>query len=123
MADEITVKIEGIQELVKNLKAYQFIKKEAIRIAIERGALRVELAAKEMCPVDTGHLRSKITTDKSELQQFLAKVGTNVEYAAYVEHGTKKSKAQPYLHPALFMLEGEIIKDIEKILDKDEKLK
>jgi len=123
MAGEVTVKVEGVKELIKNVRAYQFIKKEAIRIALVRGGFKVELAAKEMCPVDTGRLRSSIATDKSEVQGFVVKVGTNVKYAPYVEHGTKKMAAQPYLHPALFMFEGEIIKDIKVILKKDEHLK
>lgn len=53
--------------------------------------------AKTSCPVDTGRLRNSITymiaSDK-------AYVGTNVEYAAYVELGTSRQKAQPYLVPA-----------------------
>lgn len=28
-------------------------------------------------------------------------IGTNVEYAPYVEYGTKRMKAQPYLRPAV----------------------
>ena len=36
------------------------------------------------------------TTDKKT-----AYVGTNVEYAAYVEYGTKKMKAQPYMRTGL----------------------
>lgn len=122
MADEITVKLEGIEGLIRNVRSYQVITKEAIRIALVRGALKVELAAKEMCPVDTGRLRGSITTDKRYIQMFLVEVGTNVDYGPYVELGTKKMDARPYLFPAFFMFEGEIIKDIKKILDKDKGL-
>lgn len=118
MADEITVKLEGIEDLIRNIRSYQVITKEAIRIALLRGALKMELAAKEMCPVDTGRLRGSITTDKRYIQKFLVEVGTNVDYGSYVEFGTKKMDARPYLFPAFFMFEGEIIKDIKKILDK-----
>jgi len=122
MADGITVKLEGIEDLIRKVKSYQVIKKEAIRIALVRGGLQVELAAKEMCAVDTGRLRGSITTDKRYIQKFLVMVGTNVDYGPYVEHGTKKMDARPYLFPAFFMFEGEIIKDIKKILDKKEGL-
>ena len=71
-----------------------------------------------MCPVDTGRLRGSITTDKRYIQKFLVRIGTNVDYAIYVELGTKKMDARPYLFPAFFMIEGEIIKDIKKILGK-----
>lgn len=119
MADGITVKLEGVEDLIRKVRSYQVIKKEAVRIALVRGALKVELAAKEMCPVDTGRLRGSITTDKRYIQKYLVKVGTNVDYGIYVEFGTKKMDARPYLFPAFFMFEGEIIKDIKKILDKN----
>lgn len=118
MADGITVKLEGIEDLIRKVRSYQVITKEAIRIALMRNALKVELAAKEMCAVDTGWLRGSITTDKRYIQKFLVMVGTNVDYGPYVEFGTKKMDARPYLFPAFFMFEGEIIKDIKKILDK-----
>lgn len=118
MADGITVKLEGIEDLIRKVRSYQVITKEAIRIALMRNALKVELAAKEMCAVDTGRLRGSITTDKRYIQKFLVMVGTNVDYGPYVEFGTKKMDARPYLFPAFFMFEGEVIKDIKKILDK-----
>jgi len=122
MADGITVKLEGIEDLIRKVRSYQVITKEAIRIALMRGALQIELAAKEMCAVDTGRLRGSITTDKRYIQKFLVMVGTNVDYGPYVEFGTKKMDARPFLFPAFFMFEGEIIKAIKKILDKDEGL-
>ena len=127
MADGITVKLEGVEDLIRKVRSYQVIKKEAVRIALVRGALKVELAAKEMCTemgaVDTGRLRGSITTDKRYIQKFLVRIGTNVDYGIYVEFGTKKMDARPYLFPAFFMFEGEIIKDIKKILGKHEGLR
>ncbi len=66
--------------------------------------LRIEGNAKRNCPVDTGNLRNSITTvmdsDRSS-PTALGFVGTNVEYAAFVEFGTRNQSAQPYLGPAL----------------------
>lgn len=74
---------------------------------LERQAIRVEGNAIRQCPVDTGRLRSSIThaleTDSDGL---VAKVGTNVEYAAFVELGTSRMRAQPYLRPALYQERG-----------------
>ena len=57
-----------------------------------------ESHAKDYCPVDTGRLRNSIsnTHDKDT-----AYIGSNVEYAAYVELGTSRRKAKPYLKPAV----------------------
>ena len=65
--------------------------------ALEKIALLAEGYAKMKCPVDTGYLRNSITrlTDEDA-----AYVGTNTEYAPYVELGTVKMHAQPVLRPA-----------------------
>lgn len=64
------------------------MKAAAIR-ALEKCGLTAEGYAKLMCPVDTGNLRNSIShaVDPGELTAY---VGSNVEYAAYVELGTGK---------------------------------
>ena len=47
--------------------------------------------------VRTGRLRNSITNAHDEDSVY---IGTNVEYAAFVEIGTTKMKARPYLRPA-----------------------
>lgn len=73
-------------------------KNEAIARALETIGLIAEGYAKIACPVDTGRLRNSITHQRGD--NFIA-IGTNVEYAPYVEMGTSRMKAQPYLGPAV----------------------
>ena len=73
-------------------------KNEAIEKALEAIGLQAEGYAKQLCPVDTGRLRNSITHQKTG--RTTEAIGTNVEYAAYVELGTQRSRAQPYLKPA-----------------------
>ena len=65
-------------------------------------------SAKRHCPVDTGRLRRSISSIVSKNKLV---VGSRVHYAAYVEGGTAKMAAQPYLRPALM----ENIKNIRKV--------
>lgn len=53
--------------------------------ALNKACLVVENEAKRLCPVDTGDLRSSIT---HEVNNDVGIVGTNKEYAPYVEFGT-----------------------------------
>lgn len=77
--------------------------KDALPKQIEQAliaiGLNAESHAKEECPVDTGRLRNSITHEVDMSEQ-AAIIGSNVEYAAYVELGTSKQKPQPYLRPA-----------------------
>ncbi len=92
--------------------------------ALEKCGLVAEGYAKKLCPVDTGNLRNSITHTVDE-QEPAAIIGTNNEYAPYVELGTGKyvsggrptpwayqdakgnwhwtrgNKAQPFLKPAV----------------------
>lgn len=97
---------------------------EAAARALEKCGLVAEGYAKKLCPVDTGNLRNSITHTVDE-QEPAAIIGTNNEYAAYVELGTGKyaeggrptpwvyqdakenwhmthgQRAQPFLKPAV----------------------
>lgn len=59
-----------------------------------------ESHAKDICPVDTGRLRNSIT-NAVEMGEQAVYIGTNVEYAGYVELGTSRMKPRPYLKPAV----------------------
>ena len=65
--------------------------------ALEKIGLVAEGYAKRLCPVDTGRLRNSITHTTDDEAAY---IGTNVDYAVYVEMGTVNTPAQPYLKPA-----------------------
>lgn len=54
--------------------------------------------AKRIAPVDTGALEASIHSESSDDGHFVI---ADTEYAAFVELGTSKQAAQPYLRPAL----------------------
>lgn len=59
--------------------------------------------------VDTGTLRRSVQIDRSRVDSdLLARVGTNVEYGRYLEYGTIKMAARPWLRPTLSKFKGKI---------------
>lgn len=67
-----------------------------------RRAISTERTAKRLCPVDTGRLRASITHAVNQDGQGLyADIGSNVDYAVYVELGTSRVPARPFLRQAL----------------------
>lgn len=71
---------------------------------------RAETHAKKETPVDTGRLRNSIA---HAVKGDAAYIGTNVEYAPYVEFGTKRTKAHHMLKKAATE-HGEEYKEIAK---------
>ena len=90
--DGVTVNEDNTEEVSQGIV-------RAIDRALEEIGLAAEGYAKRACPVDTGNLRNSIT-HAVESGEDAVYVGTNVEYAPYVEMGTRRTAAQPFLRPA-----------------------
>jgi len=73
---------------------------KAIEVGLTAVGMLVEDDAKLYCPVDTGALITdiKYIVDMSDV---VVRIGTAVEYSPYVEFGTRKAAAQPFLRPAV----------------------
>ena len=75
---------------------------EALESQLEQALIAIGMTAEtyaKECPVDTGRLRNSITHEVDMGDKSVV-IGTNVEYAAFVELGTSKMRARPYLRPA-----------------------
>jgi HK97 gp10 family phage protein len=70
--------------------------------AIKKVSAIVEAEAKLRTPVLTGTLKRSIThqTESNE-NESRGRVGTNVQYAVWVEKGSTTTPAQPFLVPAI----------------------
>lgn len=66
---------------------------------VAKAALDIEREAKVRCPVDTGALRASIHARPVSVRHWRVEVSQS--YAAYVEYGTSRMRAQPYLTPAV----------------------
>ena len=71
----------------------------AVPTGLDKAALLVLRRAKQKTPVDTGTLKlSEIKIDVSPAER---DVVAFADYSVYVEFGTYKMAAQPYMRPAL----------------------
>ncbi len=112
---------------------------EALIKGLEKSGQLIENEAKRKVAVDDGILRSSITHEVDE-ENFSVTIGTNVEYAPYVEfptgihaqdgrqtpwtyqdakgewHTTEGTEAQPFLQPAVDENINNIVKQFENLL-------
>ena len=66
---------------------------------LEIAARNIELKAKDRVPVDTGATKNSIIVTKP--RNFQRRIGPSTKYAPYLEFGTHRMPARPFLVPAL----------------------
>lgn len=135
----------GANRVIRKLES-QMLEGEVIREVLLQACLIVENEAKRMAPVDVGTLRNSIRSEvelSGGVYGAQGAVGTNLEYAPYVElgtglfavngngrqepwsyqdadgnwHTTIGQHPQPYLEPALEMHRQDIINLIRERLE------
>lgn len=98
MGKGISLSIRNKGRIARELKRKGSEKGKRIIDAMHSTALIVESKAKIRVPIDTSRLRNSILSTTTETE---AKVSTNVEYARFVEFGTKphiiRAKNKPVL--------------------------
>ena len=107
--DSLLIKMEGLDNAIK-----QEVEKE-----MNKALLPVKVEAISIAPFDTGALSRSITirteiTDTS----IIGKVGAYIHYAKYLEFGTSKMEAQPFLKPAFDTHKMEVAEDIKRRIQK-----
>lgn len=88
----------SVQENGANITALAEKIQAGLPAALLAGAEAVADAARGMCPVDTGRLQGSISASASGEH---ATVSVGADYGIYVEFGTYKMAARPFLAPAL----------------------
>lgn len=91
--------IQGLTQWTRWVDSISAQAEQEVKDLIADTAYKIEADAKMLVPVDTGYLRNSIKTT-IEGDGLSAQVGTATEYALFVEFGSSKQPAKPYLSPA-----------------------
>lgn len=119
MSLRVTVENESdIIRLIQTLPPEIFAKVQQV---LKNGAVRVAERARELAPVRTGHLMASIHAELGESIEGAAafdpvQVIADTPYASFVEFGTSKMEAQPFMTPAAEQIEPEILEEIDSVL-------
>lgn len=120
MSVQIEIENGGdIQRLLQTLPAEIFVRVQQV---LQNGAVRLAERARELAPVRTGHLMASIHSElgeSSEIREAFTpiQVRAEAEYATYVEYGTSKMAAQPFMGPAAAEIEPQIMEEVDRVLD------
>jgi len=110
----IQITVEGLNELKVLLDVLPQKTREKIELDLRKIVEEIRDEAKQKCPVDTGALQKSIRIQTySKPAGVMAKLGVSaggytvnpktgqtVNYASFVEYGTSRNPAQPFLRPA-----------------------
>lgn len=104
MAD-LDVQITGLRELDRALQELAWpAARRALRKGMRAGANIVRDEARAKVAVDTGHLKRQIRTrersDRDGNMRFAVEVPRGAFYGRFLEYGTSKMAAKPFLRPA-----------------------
>jgi len=81
----------GLDTVINLFSGFKSNMTSTLSKGAERIGVRLEALIKKATPVDTGNLRSSITTRTNGMQTV---VGSDVVYAQFVEYGTKRMEAR-----------------------------
>lgn len=86
-----------------------------LRTIVKNNGIQLTQGAQKRSPVDTGALRRSIRLSL-ENGNLKAVVKTNVHYAKFVEYGTIRQKAQPFMRPSFRVQKAKFIRDIKNAI-------
>lgn len=107
-----TVYFKGIDALQKGLKDRATL--SDVKKVVALNGTEMTEQAKRNAPVRTGDLKGSIAMDIID-DGMTAKTSAAVDYAPYVEKGTRFMSAQPYMKPAHNTQAPQFIKDLERL--------
>lgn len=112
----VSFKVKGVDRMVRQLAIKSKQARTATDRQLELSSLRIERGAKTGAPVDTGALKNTIFS--AQAGSLTYKVTAPQHYAVYVEKGTRKMRAQPFLKPAIDAERPKLISNLRKIYRK-----
>lgn len=110
---KITVEIKGIEKLVYEIRKLQSDVRKKVEKLIVQAGVKTQKGARMRVPVRTGALRNSIQMSK---YANIVKVGAYMPYASFVEYGTRKMKARPYLTPSYEEALKELNQELKRVV-------
>lgn len=109
---EINVKWSGLDKLMEELGATAEATIDAAASAMKTTTGQVQATAKQVAPKRTGFMANNISVEpvKKTATSVTGTVDAKADYSSFVEFGTYKMAAQPFIRPAVSAAETFFIK-------------
>lgn len=102
----LNVQVQGVERLLSNLSLLPHALRKSLDDTIDVVGEMIKVEAQRIVPVHTGTLQRSIFHNK--IAELTHEIGAAVFYAVFVEYGTSRMRAQPYLRPAIQKYQDQI---------------
>lgn len=105
----VRLNVSQVIDLAHDIRGNAAVTEPRAQAIVAKGGHDLVAVAQSICPVDTGALKNSISVDVAGLS---FEAGPTQEYGWYVEGGTSRMHAEPYMGPAA----DEVLPQVEDAL-------
>lgn len=122
---ETNVKWSGLDKLMEDFGATAGATIEAANSAMKTTTGKVQAQAKQIAPKRTGFMANNISVEpvKKTATSVTGTVNAKADYSSFVEFGTYKMSAEPFIRPAVSAAQSVFIKTTTDKLKEAAKFK
>lgn len=113
---KVNIKIEGAEDVLRAFDRFDKESRENLRSTVRKNANALRKAIKDRAPVDSGNLRDSIAAryDKDGLGAEVGPTRPKGSHAHFLEFGTVKMPAQPFITPSAEEQREKYLNDVRK---------
>jgi len=115
MSLSVEFRVTGLDDMLKWIDDIPDKLQIELSRALDEAAENVRETASDMAPVRTGFLRASVVI--FEVEQWVRKISATAHYASFVEFGTIRMAAKPFMRPALHSSIPQIYALLEKVAE------
>lgn len=114
----MNVEFSGLDKLLKSFDASKTRARKDTFKAVERTVKQAQANSKAVAAVDTGFMKAHINTRPTENHGDVITgwYESETPYGGYVEYGTRKMAAQPYMRPGTKQAEQFFYQELRRLL-------
>jgi len=113
---DLEIKVEQLENVISSLERAPPRIQEKVDEQLGLGVGIVAEQARQLAPFRTGYLRSTIGFRRQAPLNWIVYAGAH--YAGFVEFGTSKMAARPYLRPALTLTQSTVLALVKLGIEK-----
>lgn len=107
--------IEGEDELVRAIR--NRFNEDKVAHVVKRNTTQAQKKAMRLAAVDTGFMRRSITM-RVDITGLAGYITAGADYSPYLEYGTRKMDAQPFMRPAAREQAPIFLSDLKNLIRK-----